>query len=252
VLRLAVPGAALALADALPLFDSLDLRAIEEVPYKLTPARRGRGLAARVRLDAGCDILPEREPLLLDALETLIAGEIEADGFNRLVAARRARLARGWLIRSMYRWLKQVGFPFAQESVAAALAATPEAARILADLFHKRFDPAVTDRDEAALDRGLDGDAGPGRRPRHRPHPAAHAQAARRDAADQLLPEEGLSSPSSWTARSPATCRCRAPGARSSCTTPPWKAATCAPARSRAAASAGPTGARISARRSWA
>jgi glutamate dehydrogenase len=151
VLRLAVPGAALALADALPLFDSLDLRAIEEVPYKLAPYGAAEVSLHAFAVDAGCDILPEREPLLLDALETLIAGEIEADGFNRLVLRAGLDWRECWLIRSMYRWLKQVGFPFAQESVAAALAATPEAARILADLFHKRFDPAVTNRDEAAL-----------------------------------------------------------------------------------------------------
>ncbi|MBS7810248.1 NAD-glutamate dehydrogenase [Roseococcus pinisoli] len=152
VLRLAVPGSSLALADALPLFDSLDLRAIEEVTYKLTPQGSAPVSLHAFALDTGCDILPGREALLLDALETLIAGEIEADGFNRLVLRAGLDWRECWLIRSMYRWLKQVGFPFAQESVAAALAATPEAARLLADLFHRRFDPAGAQRDEATLD----------------------------------------------------------------------------------------------------
>lgn len=151
-LRLAVPGASLALADALPLFDSLDLRAIEEVPYKLAPRSAAEVSLHVFKLDAGCDILPEREPLLIEALEALIAGEIEADGFNRLVLRAGLDWRECWLVRAMYRWVKQVGFPFAQESVAAALAGTPEAARILVDLFHKRFDPSVADRDEAALD----------------------------------------------------------------------------------------------------
>ena len=152
VLRLAVPGGSLALADALPLFDSLDLRAIEEVPYKLVPHGLADVSLHAYAVDAGCDILPEREPLLVDALEALIAGTIEADGFNRLVLRAGLDWHECWLIRAMYRWLKQVGLPFAQESVSAALAATPEAARILVDLFHRRFDPAAVDRGETALD----------------------------------------------------------------------------------------------------
>ena len=42
VLRLASPGGPLPLADALPLFESLDLRAIEEVPHRLMPPPDGR------------------------------------------------------------------------------------------------------------------------------------------------------------------------------------------------------------------
>ncbi|TCH96206.1 phage capsid protein [Roseococcus sp. SYP-B2431] len=151
VLRLAVPGGALALADALPLFESLDLRAIEEVPYKLTPHGVAEVSLHAFAVDAGCEILPEREPLLLDALETLIAGEIEADGFNRLVLRAGLDWRECWLVRAMYRWLKQVGLPFAQESVAAALAATPEAARLLVDLFHRRFDPGLAGAADSAL-----------------------------------------------------------------------------------------------------
>jgi glutamate dehydrogenase len=67
----------------------------------------------------------------------------------------------------MFRWLKQVGFGFAQESVEAALAAHPDAARILVHLFRQRFDPDLP-RDaaaEAALDVAwralLDGIANP-------------------------------------------------------------------------------------------
>ncbi|MDB5414139.1 MAG: phage capsid protein [Rubritepida sp.] len=152
VLRLAVPGTYLALADALPLFDSLDLRAIEEVPHRLSPAGAPQISLHAFALDAGSDLVPERAPALLEALEALIAGEAEADGFNRLVLRAGLDWRECWLLRSMYRWLKQVGFPFSQESVTAALAATPEAARLLADMFHKRFDPKVADRDESALD----------------------------------------------------------------------------------------------------
>ncbi|HZH45235.1 MAG TPA: NAD-glutamate dehydrogenase domain-containing protein, partial [Roseococcus sp.] len=149
-LRLAVPGAALALADALPLFDSLDFRAIEEVPHRLQPLNAPEVTLHVFQLDTGADWQEERAAPLLEALAALLAGEAEADGFNRLVLRAGLSWRECWLLRAMYRWLKQVGLPFAQESVAAALAAEPEAARLLARLFHARFAPAA-ERDETEL-----------------------------------------------------------------------------------------------------
>jgi glutamate dehydrogenase len=169
VLRLANPGAPLPLADALPLFESLALRAIEEVPHRLSP--QGAGAAPVVlhafTLEAAVPVEEQHFAALLDALEALQEGRAEADGFNRLVLLAGLTWRDCWLLRAMFRWLKQVGFPFAQESVEATLSAHPAAARLLVQLFHARFDPAAA-RDEAreaALEaewmRLLDGVANP-------------------------------------------------------------------------------------------
>ncbi len=164
-LRLANPGGPLALADALPLFESLDLRAIEEVPHRLEPVGSAPVTLHVYRLEARADCPEDRLPLIAGALHALLRGDIEADGFNRLVLRADLDWKACWLLRAMYRWLKQVGFAFAQESVEAALAAQPEAARILVDLFDKRFAPDATDRDETKLDAAwrtlLDGVANP-------------------------------------------------------------------------------------------
>ena len=152
VLRLANPDAPLPLADALPLFESLDLRAIEEVPYRLSPSG-GRGVVLHVyRMEARADCPEERLPLVAEALHALLRGAAEADGFNRLVLRAALDWRACWLMRALYRWLKQVGFPFAQESVEAALAAQPEAARLLFGLFTARFDPDCAEREETRLD----------------------------------------------------------------------------------------------------
>ena len=153
ILRLAVPGHALALADALPLFESLDLRAIEEVPHRLIPQGAAAVSLHVFTLDAGIDFQAERAQPLLEALEALLASEVEADGFNRLVLRAGLDWRECWLLRAMFRWLKQVGFPFPQESVSAALVAQPGAVRLLLDLFHARFHPDAP-ADEAALDAG--------------------------------------------------------------------------------------------------
>jgi len=142
-LRLVSAGGALPLADTLPLFESLDLRAIEETPHHFTLAD-GRMVALHVfTLQAGGDTPESNFDELLGGLAALLAGEAEADGFNRLIARAGLEWRECWLLRAMYRWTKQVGFGFAQASVEAALAAQPQAARLLVDLFHARFDPAL-------------------------------------------------------------------------------------------------------------
>ncbi len=164
VLRLANPGGPLALADALPLFESLGLRAIEEVPYRLASADGAAVVLHVFTLSAGAaagspappalvgatsphapigatPAEADRFPALLDALAALLDGRAEADGFNRLVLHGGLDWRECWQLRAMFRWLKQLGFGFAQASVEDALTAHPEAARILLDLFHARFDP---------------------------------------------------------------------------------------------------------------
>ena len=167
VLRLAHPGGPLPLADALPLFGSLGLRAIEEVPHRLAPAGAPPVVLHVFTLEAAVPADPSRFAPLLDALAALQEGRAEADGFNRLVLGAGLDWRACWLLRAMFRWLKQVGFGFAQESVEAALAAHPAAARLLVDLFRQRFDPTLPRNPaaDAALDAAwralLDGIANP-------------------------------------------------------------------------------------------
>ncbi len=166
-LRLAQPGDPLPLSDTLPLLESLDLRAIEEVPYRLHPAGPDSATVVLqlITLRAGTAVDPARFPALLDALDALLDGRAEADGFNRLVLRAGLTWRECWLLRAMQRWLKQVGFAFSQVGVEAALAAHPAAARILVDLFHARFAPERAGADEAPLETAwaalLDGVANP-------------------------------------------------------------------------------------------
>ena len=150
-LRLANPGGPLPLADALPLFESLDLRAIEEQPHHLSPAGGPEVVLHVYRLEAGADCPEDRFEEILGALGALLDGAAEADGFNRLVLRAGLTWREAWLLRAMFRWLKQVGLPFAQASVEAALAAHPEAAALLVAIFRARFDPEAPDRDEEKL-----------------------------------------------------------------------------------------------------
>ncbi|MCI0755251.1 NAD-glutamate dehydrogenase [Teichococcus vastitatis] len=152
-LRLVHPAGPLPLADALPLFESLDLRAIEEQPYHLRQGEQAVAVLHVFSLEAGTTLPETRFPALLEALEALQSGRVEVDGFNRLVPRAGLFWREAWLLRALFRWVKQLGFAFAQPSVEAALNAEPRAARLLVDLFNARFDP---DRTTAAEEPRLD------------------------------------------------------------------------------------------------
>ncbi|PZW50413.1 glutamate dehydrogenase [Humitalea rosea] len=150
-LTLANPGNALPLADMLPLFESLDLRAIEEQGWRLAPQGLGPVALHRFHLEVGTEAPPERFAALLDALAALLDGRIEADGFNRLVLRAGLGWREAWLLRSMARWLKQVGFGVEQASIETALALHPLCADLLVRRFRMRLDPALAN-DTTELD----------------------------------------------------------------------------------------------------
>jgi glutamate dehydrogenase len=71
-------------------------------------------------------------------------------GFNRLVLRAGLSWRECWLLRAMYRWLKQVGCPSRRKAWPPRSPPEPEAARLLARLFHARFAPEA-ERDETEL-----------------------------------------------------------------------------------------------------
>jgi glutamate dehydrogenase len=157
-LRVAHPDRPVPLSGILPLIESLGLRALEEVPHHLHPA--GAGARTVVLHEFGLETEdhapfdPARATAIAEALGALWHGRAEPDGFNRLVVRAGLAWREAWMLRALYRWLKQAGFAFSQGAVEAALAAQPEATRLLVDLFHARFDPhaARNIAAEAALD----------------------------------------------------------------------------------------------------
>jgi glutamate dehydrogenase len=144
-LRVAHPDGPVPLSDILPLIECLAFRAIEEVPHHLHPA--GTGMRTVVLhefvIETVGRAVPDAAaiPLAAEALDALWAGQAEPDQFNRLVLRAGVSWRDAWVLRALYRWLKQVGFGFSQGAVEDALAAEPEATRTLVETFRARFDP---------------------------------------------------------------------------------------------------------------
>jgi glutamate dehydrogenase len=158
-LKLYHPDQAVALSDIVPLIETLGLRVIEEVPTPLAPRGLHRVVLQTLTLETadGAPIdVDSRGADVLATFEAMWDGRAEADGFNRLVLGAGITWRDAWLLRAMFKWCHQVGFPFSQLAVERTLVAYPAASRVLVDLFHWRFDPALA-RDAAAEAR-LDGE----------------------------------------------------------------------------------------------
>jgi len=145
-LKLHHAGAAVPLSDCLPMLEHMGLRVIGEQPF-------------RIRSDGGDEIwiqdfqmeqasgaaldLGRLKPLMEDAFARIFAGEVEDDGFNRLVAGAGLDWREVVALRAMAKYLRQAGAAFSQAYMEDALAAHPGIARALVELFRARFDPAA-------------------------------------------------------------------------------------------------------------
>ena len=203
------------------------------------------------------------KPLLEDAFHAVWRGEAESDGFNRLTiaaglaVARHHDPARDRQVPAPGRHRSQPDL--CRSGVRQERRRFP---RVLVELFRTLHDPGAVPRCRLARGRRRAHSREPrvgacrsavGRR---RPHHPRGDGGDRRDAAGELLPADATtaapsrSSPSSWTAASSTCFRRRNRCTRSSSIRRRSKACICASAGSRAAASAGRTGRRISAPRS--
>ena len=132
------------LSDALPMLENMGLKVEDEHPSKIK-----RTDAPRIWIHdfgmlhaEGPDFDPDRvEAKFRDAFARIWSGEVENDGFNRLVL----RAGLGWraivILRAYCKYLRQAGVTFSETYMQEALAANPAIAAMLVELFHVRLDP---------------------------------------------------------------------------------------------------------------
>jgi glutamate dehydrogenase len=147
-------GPAVALSDLLPLFDHLGLRALEERAFAFAidadTVVHLYDVSVRVpdgvHIDTAADFDEARR-----AFEASFAGEVEADGFNRLVLTAGLTARQIEVVRAYSRYLRQIGFPFSQQYIEATVVRHAAITRGLVATFEQRFDPS-RERDQAAAD----------------------------------------------------------------------------------------------------
>jgi len=155
-LKLFVRGTFMPLSSCLPVFENLGLKVIAEDSYALTPkAQDGTQQQAAVhnflmeRASGGVADLTRLKPLLEDAYHAVVNGEIESDGFNRMVTEAELPWRDVTILRAIAKYLRQTNITFGQPYMEQALVQNPDIAKLLVELFYARNDPSFErDRDK--------------------------------------------------------------------------------------------------------
>jgi glutamate dehydrogenase len=144
--------APISLSDALPMFENMGVRIIDERPYELTP-RDGSALWI---YDIG--LLTERAARFdtaqvrvrfQEAFVGVWHGVYESDGLNRLVLDAQLRGREVMVLRAITKYLRQAGTSLSEGYLQNALTANAEIAQLLIALFRARFDPRAASAEEA-------------------------------------------------------------------------------------------------------
>ncbi|WP_428772509.1 NAD-glutamate dehydrogenase [Vibrio sp.] len=132
------------LSDVMPMLENLGLRVIGESPYEI---RKTNGQVYWIldfsmlhKSEATVDLREARDRFQ-QAFAAIWAGQLESDGFNRLVLGASLTGREISILRAYARYMRQVGFPFSQQYIEDTLNHYPKLAKALVGLFAKRFDP---------------------------------------------------------------------------------------------------------------
>jgi glutamate dehydrogenase len=140
------------LSDVMPMLENLGLRVIDEAPYEITKTNGDSywilDFSMLHKSDQVLDIASCRDRFQ-QAFAGIWNGEIENDGFNRLVLSADLAAREVCILRAYARYMRQVGFPFSQQYIEDTLYHYPNLATLLVELFEIRFKPDQLDREHA-------------------------------------------------------------------------------------------------------
>ena len=156
--KLVRSGQPLLLSDVLPLLENMGVTVTNERPYEI----RRRDYPPvwiydfGLRRDEGEDLPPDQaRELFEDAFARAWRGEIENDGFNKLVLSAGLSAREIIVLRAVAKYLRQTGMPFSYQYMEETLAGHPEIAAKLVQLFRVRLDPLRQDHESGDLDRSI-------------------------------------------------------------------------------------------------
>jgi glutamate dehydrogenase len=151
-LRILQFGDPISISDILPMLENFGLRVVAEHLYEIPANDRpvsiqDFGLESRdiKRVDAA-----GLEPLFKEALLATWRGEVENDGFNRLLLCAGLSAREIVVVRAYCRYLLQTGIPFSQAYMERVLVAQAPITRQLVRLFETQFSLTGKSREAAA------------------------------------------------------------------------------------------------------
>jgi glutamate dehydrogenase len=145
-------GGPLALSDMLAVLENMGVDVADERPYEVRPSGREPvwiyDFGLTYKGDDELEAVQVREAFEEAFIRTW-RGEVENDGYNRLLLRAQLTWREITVIRAVARYLRQAGTTFSNSYVEEAVVCHPEVARLLGNLFHARFDPEHADTEAA-------------------------------------------------------------------------------------------------------
>lgn len=151
-LKLFHKGEPLHLSDVLPMLENFGLRVIGESPHLV---RTIDGEMCWI-LDFSMLLtgnekfnLEKVQNLFQDAFAKVWAGQLEDDGFNRLILGAELAGREVSILRAFAKYERQIGGTFSQNYIEDTFARYPNIAELLIKLFNLRFDPKAKSSEKA-------------------------------------------------------------------------------------------------------
>lgn len=144
----------LALSDAVPVLENFGFRVVEEAATALSPAGIGHIHRFLLDLDArrSADATLGHGATIEEAIAAVLNGIAENDAFNQLIVTTGLSRPAVTLLRTLFRYLRQTGQSYGQQTVADALQGAPVITRALVTLFEARHDPAAQAQAQPRID----------------------------------------------------------------------------------------------------
>ena len=142
----------ISISDILPMLENFGLRVLAEHPYQVTTAERAvwiQDFELEARDLKRADIAA-LEPLFKEAFLAAWRGDVENDGFNRLLLCASLSARDIVVVRAYCRYLLQTGIPFSQAYMERVLVAQAPITGALVRLFQTQFALTNKARESAA------------------------------------------------------------------------------------------------------
>jgi glutamate dehydrogenase len=150
-LKLYSPDIPVVLSDILPVLENMGLRVIAEYPYEIISSNGGSPIWIQDFLIATPKVFSKEEiqaikPEFEACLDRAWSGDIENDSLNKLILFSGMPWRDVIILRTYVRYIRQTKIPFSLPYMEQALTDYPEIAKLLVDLFHAQFDPALGEK----------------------------------------------------------------------------------------------------------
>lgn len=135
------------LSDVLPMLENFGLRVIGETPYCVRCPDGSVSWVLNFTMELNGKMLLDFEvaqQLFQESFAKVWRGDLEDDGFNRLILGAGLTGREASLLRAFAKYKRQIGGTFSQAYVESAFGRYPKLANLLVKLFNQKFDPVNT------------------------------------------------------------------------------------------------------------